>query len=236
MAVSPRSSRSSATLERWLESLIRPWRARSSPRRGCVELGDFGRHAPSLERDDVSVYHLLVRRFLRPRVGAFAGSGLVLGVDAEPGWTDVLPAAADVNVLWATGQFERALAAIETVDWVLLDRCLQSLPEMAVALEEVVGRLRPGAALVTLFTGIARAEPAERAPLWSVAPYAARRLHEERRELERVGVKQYGNVTLALAWIYRLPADDLTERELAAVDPAYPVLVAVTASKRGRRS
>jgi hypothetical protein len=68
-----------------------------------------------------------------------------------------------------------------------------------------------------------------------VAPYAARRLHEERRELERVEVEQYGNVTLALAWLYRLPANDLTEEELAAIDPAYPVVVAVTASKRGGR-
>jgi hypothetical protein len=100
------------------------------------------------------------------------------------------------------------------------------------ALDAVVGRMRPGAALVTFFTGIARASE-NRAPLWTVAPYAARRLHEEGRDLERVSVEQYGNVTLALAWIYRLPADDLTEPELAAVDPAYPVLVAVTASKRG---
>jgi SAM-dependent methyltransferase len=231
MAVSLRSSRSSATLAR-LESLVRR-RGVSLPRHGCVELGDFDRRLPSLERDEVTVYDVLVRRFLRPRLAAFAAPGLVLGVNAELGWTDVLPAAADVNVLGAAGRFERALAAIESVDWVVLDRCLQWLPEMAVALEEVVGRLRPGAALVTLFTGIARAERGDRAPLWSVAPYAARRLHEERRELDRVEVEQSGNVTLALAWIYRLPADDLTEGELTAVDPAYPVLVAVTASRRG---
>ena len=216
--------------------LVQRWRARTAPPHGRVGLGDFGRRLPSLERDEVSVYDVLVRRFLRPRLGAFVAPGLVLGIDAEPGWTDVLPAAADVEVLPATGCSERELAAPASVDWVVLDRCLQWLPEMAVALEEVVGRLRPGAALVTFFTGIARAEPGERAPLWSVAPYAARRLHEECRELERVEVEQYGNVTLALAWIYRLPADDLTERELAAVDPAYPVLVAVTASKRGRRT
>lgn len=216
--------------------LARRWRPRSSPRRSRVELGDFGRRSPSLECDGVSVYDALVRRFLRPRLTAFAGPGLVLGFDAESGWTDVLPAAADVKVIRATGRSEPELTEAASVDWVVLDRCLQWLPEMAVALEKVVGRLRPGAALVTLFTGIARAEPGERAPLWSVAPYAARRLHEERRELERVEVEQYGNVTLALAWIYRLPADNLTERELAAVDPAYPVLVAVTASKRGRRS
>jgi SAM-dependent methyltransferase len=214
---------------------VRPWRTRTSPRRSRVELGDFGRRLSSLERDDVSVYDVLVRRFLRPRRATFAAPGLVLGVDAEPGWTDVLPAAADVKVLRATGCSERELAAAASVDWVVLDRCLQWLPEMTVVLEEVVGQLRPGAALVTLFTGIARAARGERAPLWSVAPYAARRLHEERGELERVEVEQHGNVTLALAWIYRLPADDLTERELAAVDPAYPVLVAVTASKRGRR-
>lgn len=209
-------------------------RTLTSPRRRRVELGDFGRRLPSLEREEVSVYDALVRRFLRPRLAAFAAPGLVLGVDAEPRWADALPAAADVKVLSATGRSEGELAAAATVDWVVLDRCLQWLPEMAVALEEVVGRLRPGAALVTFFTGIARAEPGERAPLWSVAPYAARRLHEERRGLDRVEVEQYGNVTLALAWIYRLPEGDLTEREHAIVDPAYPVLVGVT-SRRGWR-
>jgi hypothetical protein len=102
------------------------------------------------------------------------------------------------------------------------------------ALDDVIARMREGSALLTFFTGIARAEQRDRAPLWSVAPYAARRLHEERRALEHVEVDQYGNVTLALAWMYRLPAHDLTERELAEVDPAYPLLVAVTASKRGQ--
>jgi hypothetical protein len=210
------------------------WQARTPPRRGHVELGDFGRRLPSLLRDEVSVYDVLVRRFLRPRRSAFAGRGLVLSVDAEPEWKDALPAEADVKVLRATGGLGRELATAENVDWVVLDRCLQRLPEMAHALEEVVARLRPGAALVTLFTGIVRAEPGERRPLWSVAPYAARRLHDERLELERVEVEQFGNVTLALAWLYRLPADDLTERELATVDPAYPVLVGVTTSRRGR--
>jgi SAM-dependent methyltransferase len=211
------------------------WRARTQPGRGRVELGDFGHRGPAVARDEVSVYDLLVRRFVGPQRAAFAGRGLVLGLDAEPEWMDAFPADADVKVLHATDGFARELAASENVDWVVLDRCLQRLPEMPRALEEVVRRLRPGAALVTLFTGIARAEPGERRPLWSVAPHAARRLHEERRELECVEVKKYGNVTLALAWIYRLPADRLTEPELATVDPAYPVLVAVTASKRGRR-
>jgi hypothetical protein len=215
--------------------LVERMHAGVSPRLGRVELGDFDRRLPSLEHDGVSVYDTLVRRYLRPRLAACTGTGLVLGVEAEPGWTDVLPAAAGFEVVRASSRFEVALAAAENVDWIVLDRCLQQLPEMALALEEAVGRLKPGAELVTLFTGIARAEPGDRAPLWSVAPYAARRLHEDRRELEGVEVEQYGNVTLALAWLYRLPADDLTERELAAVDPAYPVLVGVTASRRGQR-
>jgi hypothetical protein len=212
--------------------LVQRMHAGISPRRGHVELGDFDHRLPSLERDEVSVYNALVRRFLCPRLAAFAGAGLVLGVDVQPGWTDLLPAAPNVEVVRATSRSEVALAAAENVDWIVLDRCLQQLPEMALALEEAVGRLKPGADLVTLFSGIARPEPGGRGPLWSVAPYAARRLHEERGELERVEVEQYGNVTLALTWIYRLPADDLTDRELAAVDPAYPVLVAVTAAKR----
>jgi hypothetical protein len=209
------------------------WSMRSSHQRGRIVLGDFGRHAPSLDQDEVSVYDTLVRRFLRPRLAAFTGSGLVLGVDAEPGWADVLLGAAHVEVVRATSRSEFELAAAENVDWVVLDRCLQMCPEMALALDDVVERLRAAAGLITLFTGIARAEPGDRAPLWSVAPYAARRLHEELGELEHVEVEQYGNVALALAWLYRLPADGLTDRELTTADPAYPVVVAVTASKRG---
>ena len=229
-AVSPLS----ATLDRWLESLGRR-RTQSSSPRSRVELGDFGSRSPSLDQDGASVYDALVRRFLRPKLATLSGPGLVLGADAQPQWTDARPAASDVKVLRVTGDFERDLAAAENVDWIVLDRCLQQLPEMALALGEAVGRLKPGAELITLFTGISRAEPGEGRPLWTVAPHAARRLHEDRRELEGVEVEQFGNVTLALAWLYRLPADDLTERELAAVDPAYPVLVGVTASRRGQR-
>ena len=227
MSVSPRS----ATLDRWLESLAR--RSRNSLRQHRVELGDFGRRLPSLDRDEVPVYDALVRFFLRPRLAALTGPGLLLGVDTEPGWTDVVPAVADRTVLPATDGFGPELEAVPNVEWVVLDRCLQRLADPKVALSQVVERLKPGTVLITLFTGIGRAEPDERRPLWSVAPYAARRLHEELGELERVEVHQYGNVALALAWLYRLPANDLTDRELTAADPAYPVVVAATASKRG---
>jgi hypothetical protein len=232
MAQSPRSSRPSAILDRWLESLTQR-RPRRSPRQSRVELGDFGRRLPSLELEEVSVYDALVRCFLLQRPAVLTGPGLLLGVDTEPGWTDVLPSAADLRVRDATDGFRRELEAVANVEWVLLDRCLQRLAQPQEALSHVVERLKPGTALITLFTGVARAEPDERRPLWSVAPYAAHRLHEELGELERVEVHQYGNVALALAWLFRLPADDLTDRELTTADPAYPVVVAVTASKRG---
>ena len=79
--------------------LVGRWHARTPPGRGRVELGDFGRRLASLDRDEVSVYDVLVRRFLRPRRAAFAGRGLVLGLDAEPEWMDAFPANADVKVL-----------------------------------------------------------------------------------------------------------------------------------------
>ena len=214
--------------------LVERMHAASSPRRGRFELGDFGRRSPSLEPFEGSVYDALVRRFLRQRLAAFAGSCLLLGVDAEPGWMDVLPVRAQIEVLSGLSRTEIEHAAVENADLVVLDRCLQLHTEMVLALDDVVERMREGAALVTFFTGIARAEPRDRAPLWTVAPYAARRLHDERRELEHVEVDQHGNVTLALSWVYRLPAHDLTEREFAEVDPAYPLLVGVTASKRGQ--
>jgi hypothetical protein len=231
MAGSPRSARSSAILGRWRESLARR-RPRSSSRQSRVELGDFGRRSPVLDSDGLSVYDQLTRQFLRAMLTPFAGRGLVVGVEAEPGWTDALPQTVDLRTARSTGDPGREVGET-TVDWVLLDRCLQQLPEPAAGLEKIVSRLQPGALLVTLFTGIARPEPDDLRPLWSVAPHAARRLHEERGELEHVEVSQYGNVALALAWLYGLPPDGLTDEELTTVDPAYPVLVAVTAKKRG---
>jgi hypothetical protein len=204
----------------------------NSSRRAQITLGDFDRRLPSLDSDERSVYNELVRRFLRPRLATFAGRGIVLGVGDDAEWRDVLPAAADARVVHATGELGRELAE-GTLDWVVLDRCLQRLPEPTAALGEVVSRLKPGATVMTLLTGIARAESERHRPFWTVAPYAARRLHEEHRALEHVAVDQYGNATLALAWLYRLPAENLTERELASTDPAYPVLVAVSGSKRG---
>jgi hypothetical protein len=188
---------------------------------------------PSLERDEVSVYDALVRCFLRSRLATLAAPGLVLGVNTEPGWTDVLPPAADLTVLPGTYGLGLEPEAVANVEWIVLDRCLQRLAEPRLALSHVAEGLKPGTALITLFTGIARAEPEELRPRWSVAPYAARRLHEEIGDLEHIELEQYGNVALALAWVYRLPADDLTDRELTTADPAYPVVVAVTALKRG---
>jgi hypothetical protein len=230
-AASPRSSRPSAILDRWRESLARrrPW---SSSRPSRVRLGDFGRRAPVHDSEGVSVYDALTRQFLQDMRTPLAGRGLVVSVEAEPGWTDALPQSVDLTTARSTGDPAREVGE-KTLDWVLLDRCVQQLPEPAVGLERIVSRLQPGALLVTLFTGIARPEPGHLRPLWSVAPYAARRLHEDRDELEHVEVSQYGNVALALAWLYGLPADGLSDEELATVDAAYPVLVAVTARKRG---
>lgn len=209
-------------------AFVARWRARPSPPRGRVELGDFARRPPALEADRDSVYEALVRRYLHPRLAALGAPGTVIGIDAEPAWCDVLPDGSRAELVAATPDVHGTASN----DWMVVDRWLQFLPEPAVGLGEIVRRLRPGGRLVTLFTGIARAEPNGRAPLWTVAPFAARRLHQEHADLEHVELEQLGNVTLALAWLYRLPAAELTERELAAVDPAYPLLVAVTASRR----
>jgi SAM-dependent methyltransferase len=216
--------------------LAQRWRPLESSQSGRVELGDFGRCPPALERDDDSVCDALVRRFLHARVSALAGRGLVIADEVEPDWIEALSASAEVESVSMGRCAGPDVARSTEVDWVVLDRCLQRLPEPANVLDEAVRRLKPGARLITLLTGIARAEKSEHAPLWNAAPYAARRLHEGHNELEHVEVEQNGNVTLALAWLYRLPACGLTERELAAVDPAYPLLVAVTATRRGRRT
>ena len=80
-----------------------------------------------------------MRRFLRPRLAAFAAPGLVFGPDGEPGGRTCCRLV-DVKILRATEPSEADLAAAASVGWVVLDRTLQWVPEMPDALDAVVGR------------------------------------------------------------------------------------------------
>jgi hypothetical protein len=235
--VAPQRARGSNVALARLAGRLPRWGAR----RGTIELGDFARRLPRRAEDSDSVYDALASSILRPH-GSRGGAGLLLapkGFSFAQEWQQVQtgsPRLVELETEDADAGLSRlsdSLAA-EQLDWVTIDRCLQFVYDMPTALGRVAGWLRPGGVLVALFTGIARAEPHARRPLWTVAPYAAQRLLEGCPALDRVGVDQRGNVALALAWLYGLPASDLTPKELRRVDLAYPLVVAATGSRAGQ--
>ena len=66
---------------------------------------------------------------------------------------------------------------------------------------------------------------------WALTPTAARRLFVERFGPRQVEVLSFGTVLAATAFLQGLAAEALRPHELAAHDPAYPLIVAIRARK-----
>jgi SAM-dependent methyltransferase len=206
-------------------------------RREEQDLGDFARRAPRRDAAGRCAYEALAAGLLESRLEGLAGAGVIVTPDHGRLTVPALPEATPV-VRVATGDAAAGMQRLEErfggaqLDWVVVDRCLQFVHDIPAALAHVVGWLKPGGTLISLFAGLGRAEPEARRPLWIVLPYAARRLHEECAALDSIEVEQWGNVALALAWLYGVGAEELTPGELQSVDRAYPLLVAAIAARR----
>jgi hypothetical protein len=220
-------------------SLLRRWaRLRTgSLRREQVHFGDFARCAPRRDAAGRCVYEALAADLVQSRLERLAGAGVIItpdeGASTEAGLGEETRVVR-VATIDAAAELQRLdeLFGSAQLDWVVVDRCLQFVQDIPAGLARVVGWLKPGGTLVSLFVGLGRAEPESRRPLWIVLPYGARRLHEECVGLESIEIEHRGNVALALAWLYGLGAEELTDAELRSVDGAYPLVVAATAARR----
>ena len=70
-----------------------------------------------------------------------------------------------------------------------------------------------------------------RGEFWRITPVGCERLFGERFGADRVAVTGFGNARTCAAFLLGLAAEELSERELTAVEPFFPLLVAVTAVK-----
>jgi SAM-dependent methyltransferase len=227
------------TVPKRARSLLRRWVRSSTGWLGDEQdLGDFARRAPRRDAAGRCAYEALAAGLLQSRLEGLAGAGAIVTPDHGRLTGPALGEETHV-VRVATGDAAAELQRLDErfggsqLDWVVVDRCLQFVHDIPPALAHVVGWLKPGGTLISLFAGLGRTEPEARRPLWIVLPYAARRLHEECAALGSIEVEQRGNVALALAWLYGLGAEELTHAELQSVDRAYPVLVAAIAARRG---
>ena len=118
-------------------------------------------------------------------------------------------------------------------DCVILTQTLQFVYGLQAAVESIHRSLRPGGVCLATAPVVSRLDRAgiPRGEFWRITPVGCERLFGERFGADRVAVTVFGNARTCAAFLLGLAAEELSERELTAVEPFFPLLVAVTAVK-----
>ena len=120
-----------------------------------------------------------------------------------------------------------------TYDCIILTQTLHLIDDMPAALRECARLLKPGGVLLATLPCLSRVsvEYGADGDFWRVTPASARKLFGEMFPPDAVDVRGRGNVLAGVAFSYGLAAHELTDEELAADDPSFPLLVTVRAVK-----
>jgi SAM-dependent methyltransferase len=118
----------------------------------------------------------------------------------------------------------------ETFDCVIFTQTLQFFLEPARALRHLHGSLKPGGVLLMTVPGITPVRSRD-AWYWSFTEATVKSLLGELFAPADTVVCSYGNLVTATAFLQGLCAAELSQRELAASDPAYPLLIGARAVK-----
>lgn len=120
-------------------------------------------------------------------------------------------------------------------DCIVLTQTLQYVYDLPAAVSSIHGALRPGGvclATVPLISRLDAAVPPE-SEYWRLTGAACARLFGERFGTANVQVSECGNLRAGSAFLLGLAAEELSERELAAEDPSFPILTTVRAVQEG---
>jgi SAM-dependent methyltransferase len=116
-------------------------------------------------------------------------------------------------------------------DCIVLTQTLQYVYDLPAAVTSIHRALRPGGvclATVPLISRLDAAVPPE-SEYWRITGAGCARLFGERFGTVNVRVSEYGNLRAASAFLLGLAAEELSERQLAATDPYFPILTTVRA-------
>jgi hypothetical protein len=119
-------------------------------------------------------------------------------------------------------------------DCVILTQTLQLLSDQDTALQNLWSSLRPCGALLISAPCVSRIErKTPETDFWRYTPRGLELLITRSCPHSTVTTEGRGNVLAAVAFLMGLATEDLTETELEAEDPYFPLVVCATALKRG---
>jgi SAM-dependent methyltransferase len=118
-------------------------------------------------------------------------------------------------------------------DCFILTQTLQYLIDPRMALTQAHGILRPGGVLLATVPSVSRVhmEHARSDDYWRFTPAACTALFGQTFRPDHVTVIGYGNVLVSIAFLMGMAREELSQAELDARDPAFPLTVAIRAVK-----
>ena len=123
----------------------------------------------------------------------------------------------------------------DAFDCIVLTQTLQYVYDLPAAVASIHRALRPGGVCLATVPLISRLDAAvpSGSEYWRMTGAACARLFGERFGTVNVQVSECGNLRAGSAFLLGLAAEELSEQELAASDPYFPILATVRAAREG---
>lgn len=225
---------------------LRHWLGRRPLPLGAVALGDLARTHPISDQfgfdRGLPIDRYYIDRFLDANRDAVAGRVLEIGDETYTRQfggdrvevADVLHVTAENPLATFVGDLSVAgTLPPDTFDCIILAQTLHLIYDMAAAVREMHRALKPGGVALVTVPGITPVDRNEWGATWywSLTKASARRLFEEEFGGSAVRVGAYGNVYAAVTFLHGLAVAEADKEKLDVEDEAFPVIVAVRATK-----
>jgi SAM-dependent methyltransferase len=223
----------------------RPWRRERPSERealGLTRLEPVSRMYGADRGKPVDRWY--IERFLRARSADVRGRVLEVAETTYTQWyggdevtsSDVLHAAPGNPEATIVGDLATGKGIpSEAFDCFIMTQTLHVIYDIAGAVRGTRDLLAPDGVLLATIPGISQISSDGRidwGDWWRFTTDSARRLFGEVYGEDNVEVEAHGNVLSAACFLYGFAAEELSEAELAAHDPAYELLMTVRAVKR----
>jgi SAM-dependent methyltransferase len=191
----------------------------------------------------VAICHYYIREFLSGHVSDIHGRVLEIGDDIYThkfGGDRVIQS----DVLHVTEGNPKATIQADLTsadhipsnmfDCIICTQTLQCIYNIGAVIQTIYRILKPGGVLLATFSGISqisRYDMDRWGDYWRFTTASVEKLFAEFWPSECTSIKAYGNVLVAIAYLYGLASNDLHPDELEFHDPDYQVLIAGRAVK-----
>jgi SAM-dependent methyltransferase len=218
--------------------------ARRTQGRASMRLGRIGRERPLSDNSGLDrgtpIDRYYIERFLAVHSGDVQGHVLEVGDDsysrrfggARISRQDVLTIGGSNAPGRIAGDLSQPkLLPRETFDCIIITQTLQYVFDLATAIEQLRGALRPGGVLLLSVPGLSPLckDDWRESFYWSFTVHSVTRLLHRNFDPAKVEVCPYGNLYAATAFIHGAALEEVQKRKLQAADPNYAITIAARA-------